>query len=47
MRTLTDKELRHVAGGSNANFPPGQMPSGNPAKAPGNSSTNENRGPKD
>jgi hypothetical protein len=27
---------------SNANFPPGQFPSGNPAHAPGNSNPNEN-----
>jgi hypothetical protein len=26
---------------SSANFPPGQMPSGNPAQAPGNSNPNE------
>jgi hypothetical protein len=26
---------------SSANFPPGQMPSGNPAHAPGNSNPNE------
>jgi hypothetical protein len=26
---------------SNANFPPGQFPSGNPAHAPGNSNPNE------
>ena len=32
---------------SNANFPPGQFPSGNPAHAPGNSNPNENGGPKD
>ena len=31
---------------SNANFPPGQFPSGNPAQAPGNSNPNENGGPK-
>ena len=31
---------------SNANFPPGQFPSGNPAHAPGNSNPNENGGPK-
>ena len=31
---------------SAANFPPGQFPSGNPAKAPGNSNPNENGGPK-
>jgi len=31
---------------SNANFPPGQFPAGNPAHAPGNSNPNENGGPK-
>ena len=31
---------------SSSNFPPGQHPSGNPAKAPGNSNPNENGGPK-
>jgi hypothetical protein len=31
---------------SNANFPPGQFPSGNPAHAPGNSNPNEQGGPK-
>jgi hypothetical protein len=43
MRMLNAKELHNVAGGSNNNFPPGQQPSGNPAKAPGNSSPNENK----
>ena len=28
---------------SNANFPPGQFPSGNPAQAPGNCCPNESR----
>ncbi len=46
LRVLTEKEVRHVTGGSNSNFPPGQMPSGNPAQAPGNSNPNENGGPK-
>jgi hypothetical protein len=31
---------------SNAKFPPGQFPAGNPAHAPGNSNPNENGGPK-
>jgi hypothetical protein len=46
MRVLTEEEVRHVTGGSNGNFPPGQFPSGNPAHAPGNSNPNENGGPK-
>jgi hypothetical protein len=29
---------------SNANFPPGQFPSGNPAHAPGNSNPNDSPG---
>jgi hypothetical protein len=29
---------------SNANFPPGQFPAGNPAHAPGNSNPNEHPG---
>ena len=31
---------------SNANFPPGQFPAGNPAHAPGNSNPNEHGGKK-
>ena len=31
---------------SNANFPPGAFPSGNPAHAPGQSNPNENAGPR-
>jgi hypothetical protein len=46
MRVLNEEEVRHVTGGSSGNFPPGQFPSGNPAKAPGNSNPNENGGPK-
>lgn len=46
MRVLHEKELKQVAGGSSNNFPPGQNPSGNPAKAPGNSNPNENGGSK-
>jgi hypothetical protein len=45
-RELSDQEIEAVTGGSNSNFPPGQMPSGNPAKAPGNSNPNEHGGPK-
>jgi hypothetical protein len=41
---ITKLEQR-IAPSSN-NFPPGQNPSGNPAKAPGNSNPNENGGPK-
>jgi len=37
MRELTNAELKQVSGGSNANFPPGQFPPGNPAQAPGRS----------
>jgi hypothetical protein len=35
------KKLEERIAPSNANFPPGQMPSGNPAQAPGNSNPNE------
>ena len=45
-RELTHREIEQVSGGSNANFPPGQFPAGNPAQAPGNSNPNENGGPK-
>jgi hypothetical protein len=31
------EELEHKIAPSNANFPPGQFPSGNPHTAPGNS----------
>jgi hypothetical protein len=37
--TITKLEERIAP--SNANFPPGQMPSGNPAQAPGQSNPNE------
>jgi hypothetical protein len=43
---LSKAELASITAGSNANFPPGQFPSGNPAHAPGNSNPNENGGPK-
>jgi len=39
---LTVEELEERIAPSNANFPPGQFPSGNPAHAPGNSNPNEN-----
>ena len=39
---LTVEELEQRIAPSNANFPPGQFPSGNPAQAPGNSNPNEN-----
>lgn len=39
--TLTDAQTDQVVAGSEANFPPGQFPSGNPAHAPGNSNPNE------
>ena len=45
-RELTGLETVHVTSGSQANFPPGQFPAGNPAQAPGNSNPNENGGPK-
>jgi hypothetical protein len=35
------EELEERIAPSNANFPPGQFPSGNPANAPGNSNPNE------
>ena len=34
-------ELEERIAPSNANFPPGQFPSGNPAQAPGQSNPNE------
>jgi hypothetical protein len=37
--TITSLEERIAP--SSANFPPGQMPSGNPAQAPGQSNPNE------
>jgi hypothetical protein len=43
---FTINKLEKRIAPSNANFPPGQFPSGNPAKAPGNSNPNENGGPK-
>jgi hypothetical protein len=39
--TLTGAQMDQVVAGSEANFPPGQFPSGNPAHAPGNSNPNE------
>ena len=39
---LVVEELEERIAPSNANFPPGQFPSGNPAHAPGNSNPNEN-----
>jgi hypothetical protein len=39
--TLTGAQMDQVVAGSNANFPPGQFPSGNPAHAPGKSNPNE------
>ena len=39
---LMVEELEERIAPSNANFPPGQFPSGNPAHAPGNSNPNEN-----
>jgi hypothetical protein len=38
---LNIEELEERIAPSNANFPPGQFPSGNPAHAPGNSNPNE------
>jgi hypothetical protein len=38
---LQVEELEERIAPSNANFPPGQFPSGNPAHAPGNSNPNE------
>jgi len=38
---LMVEELEERIAPSNANFPPGQFPSGNPAHAPGNSNPNE------
>ena len=38
---LTDAQMDQVVAGSSSNLPPGQSPSGNPAKAPGNSNPNE------
>ena len=39
---LVVEELEERIAPSNANFPPGQFPAGNPAHAPGNSNPNEN-----
>lgn len=41
---LTAEELEERIAPSNANFPPGQFPAGNPAQAPGNSNPNEHPG---
>ena len=38
---LNVEELEERIAPSNANFPPGQFPSGNPAHAPGQSNPNE------
>ena len=38
---LEIEELEERIAPSNANFPPGLFPSGNPAQAPGNSNPNE------
>ena len=38
---LEIEELEERIAPSNANFPPGQFPSGNPAHAPGKSNPNE------
>ena len=38
---LDIEELEERIAPSNANFPPGQFPSGNPAHAPGQSNPNE------
>jgi hypothetical protein len=38
---LEVEELEERIAPSNANFPPGQFPSGNPAHAPGQSNPNE------
>jgi hypothetical protein len=38
---LEIEQLEERIAPSNANFPPGQFPSGNPAHAPGNSNPNE------
>ena len=39
--SLQVEELEERIAPSNANFPPGQFPSGNPAHAPGQSNPNE------
>jgi hypothetical protein len=39
--SLEIEQLEERIAPSNANFPPGQFPSGNPAHAPGNSNPNE------
>lgn len=41
IKQLEIEELEERIAPSNANFPPGQFPSGNPAHAPGNSNPNE------
>jgi hypothetical protein len=41
---LDMEELEERSAPSNANFPPGQFPSGNPAHAPGNSNPNDSPG---
>jgi hypothetical protein len=38
---LEVEELEERIAPSNANFPPGQFPGGNPAQAPGNSNPND------
>jgi hypothetical protein len=41
MNEFRIEELEERIAPSNANFPPGQFPSGNPAHAPGQSNPNE------
>jgi hypothetical protein len=41
IKQLEVEELEERIAPSNANFPPGQFPSGNPAHAPGHSNPNE------
>jgi hypothetical protein len=45
-RKFNVSKLEERIAPSNAKFPPGQFPAGNPAQAPGNSNPNENGGPK-
>ena len=45
-RQFRIQKLEQRIAPSSSNFPPGQFPSGNPAKAPGNSNPNENGGKK-
>jgi len=41
VRQFSIEKLEERIAPSNANFPPGQFPSGNPAHAPGQSNPNE------